>query len=68
MELLRTSDVALRLGVIAVYVRQLADAGKLPVLKTVGGFRLFRSEDVEKLRRQREERERANTTRTGNSK
>ncbi|MCI0485774.1 MAG: helix-turn-helix domain-containing protein [Blastocatellia bacterium] len=53
-DLLSTNDVSLRLGVSAVYVRKLADAGKLAAERTVGGQRIFRADDVESLRRERE--------------
>lgn len=52
--LLRTTDVAHRLGVSAVYVRQLADAGKLHAERTEGGYRIFKAEDVERLAVERE--------------
>jgi excisionase family DNA binding protein len=44
---MRTGDVAHFLNCSSVYVRQLADQGKIPSIKTVGGFRLFRHDDVE---------------------
>jgi MerR family copper efflux transcriptional regulator len=58
-KLLRTTDVAHRLGVSAVYVRQLADEGTLPAEKTEGGYRIFRAEDVERLAIERQQRKQA---------
>jgi excisionase family DNA binding protein len=49
MKLLRTTDVALKLGLSAAYIRQLADSGKLPVQRTEGGYRIFKDDDVERL-------------------
>ena len=56
IEYLRTSDVARLLGVSAVYVRQLERTGKLPAIKTAGGFRVFRAEDVQNLAEERKAR------------
>lgn len=52
--LLGTTDVALRIGVSAEYVRQLERSGRLPAEKTVSGQRIFKEDDVEKLLRERE--------------
>lgn len=49
MKLLSTTDVAQRLGYSAVYVRLLADRGKLPVQRTEGGYRIFKDEDIERF-------------------
>lgn len=53
---LTTGDVALRLKISAVYVRQLADEGKLQSVRTASGYRLFKIEDVEKMAAEREMR------------
>lgn len=58
-KLLRTTDVAHRLGISAVYVRQLADAGKLHAERTEGGYRIFKAEDVERLAAEREKQKQA---------
>ena len=55
-EWLRTGDVAFRLRISAVRVRQLADSNKLPATKTIGGYRLFNVKDVEKLAKERTKR------------
>jgi excisionase family DNA binding protein len=48
-ELMTPSEAARVLGLSADAVRSLSDGGRLPTLKTVGGRRLFRRGDVEKL-------------------
>jgi excisionase family DNA binding protein len=48
-EILTTGDVARRLDCSPDYVRQLVRAGRLPVLLTRSGQRLFFFEDVERL-------------------
>jgi excisionase family DNA binding protein len=48
-ELLTPSDAARVLGLSSDSVRALADAGKLPMLRTVSGRRLFRRGDVDRL-------------------
>jgi excisionase family DNA binding protein len=58
-KLLRTGDVALRLKVSPTYVRQLADTGLLKATKTVGGYRLFDADEVERLAVAREGRQKA---------
>jgi excisionase family DNA binding protein len=47
-------DVARALNVSTQRVRQLVDAGKLSAMRTPGGQRIFRREDVERLKAQRE--------------
>jgi excisionase family DNA binding protein len=47
--LLITFEVAARLGVSSARVRQLADAGKLPQVRTPSGHRFYRLADVERL-------------------
>lgn len=46
---LSTGDVARLLGVNIDTVARWANAGKLPCLRTPGGFRKFRPEDVDAL-------------------
>ena len=53
---LGSTDVALLLGCSPERVRQMEIEGKLRAEKTVGGRRIFRSDEVQKLA---EERERA---------
>jgi len=51
MELVETGVAAHRLGLSAIRVRQLADAGELRVaVRTARGRRLFDPRDVERLR------------------
>jgi excisionase family DNA binding protein len=45
-DFLVTHEVAQLAGVTPQAVRQWADAGRLPVLRTPGGLRLFRRADV----------------------
>jgi excisionase family DNA binding protein len=47
--LLTPADVGRILGLTPDAVRALNNKGRLPALKTVGGRRLFRRSDVEKL-------------------
>ena len=53
-EFLTVGDVAKRLGLSADSVRLYERTKRLPALKTIRGLRLFRSADVERLRRERE--------------
>lgn len=48
-ELMTPSDAAHILGLSSDTVRSLSDSGRLATLRTVGGRRLFRRGDVEKL-------------------
>jgi excisionase family DNA binding protein len=50
---LTTQRVAKELGLSEARVRQLANKGDLPAIRTDGGIRLFARADVEHLRRQR---------------
>lgn len=52
---LTTGDTAKTLGVSDERVRQLEREGKLTATRTAGGFRLFDSKQVERLRIQREQ-------------
>lgn len=51
--LLTIGDAARLLGLSTSRVRQLADGGALPVIKTASGVRLFHQRDVERLTAQR---------------
>ncbi len=50
---LSSADAARVLGVVPATVRQMERSGRLPARRTVGGMRLFRREDVERLARER---------------
>jgi excisionase family DNA binding protein len=50
------SDAAAALGLSAEAVRKLEQRGLLPAIRTAGGWRLFRYEDVERLRQFSERR------------
>jgi excisionase family DNA binding protein len=50
---LTVADVARRLGLVPATIRHIASRGKLPVVRTVGGIRLFRLSHVLELERQR---------------
>lgn len=52
-ELLTPSEAARLLGVSADTVRLIADKGRVPVLRTMSGRRLFRRADIELLAAQR---------------
>jgi len=56
MEVLQTKDVAQRLSCSRELVRLLAREGQLPSQVTPSGTRFYRSDDVERLRKQREEK------------
>ncbi len=49
VQLLSAADAARLLGVVPATVRQMERDGRLPAQRTVGGMRLFRREDVERL-------------------
>ena len=53
MDLFTSKDVAQLLGVGPDRVRQLADEGRLPFIRTASGWRVYRRADVEKLAAQR---------------
>jgi len=55
MRLLRTQEVAERLGLHPASVRRLAAQGEIPYVQA-GGWRLFEARAVEALRRKRAER------------
>jgi excisionase family DNA binding protein len=57
-QLLSTGDVARRLGVSSEFIRKLAREGKLAAMRTAGGQRIFRNEDVERLAADREKQKR----------
>jgi excisionase family DNA binding protein len=60
MELLASKDVSEILGVGPDRVRQLADEGRLPYVRTKSGWRVYRKEDVERLAAERDAWEAAN--------
>ena len=47
MQKLLTGEVATRLGLSAVRIRQLADAKRIPCERTVSGVRLFDQRDID---------------------
>lgn len=53
-EVLSVSEAARDLDVSSQTVRSLADKGVLPVMRTRGGQRFFKSEDVERVRQERQ--------------
>ncbi|HXE73652.1 MAG TPA: helix-turn-helix domain-containing protein [Candidatus Nitrosotenuis sp.] len=53
-KLLAPKDAAAMLGVTTARVQQLAREGKLPEIRDSAGRRLFRLEDVERLKHERE--------------
>jgi excisionase family DNA binding protein len=57
-ELMTPTEAAHLLGLSADSVRSLSDAGRLPTLRTVGGRRLFRRGDVERLAAARQKSQR----------
>ena len=54
-ELFTASSAARILEASAASVRGWADAGLLPVIRTIEGVRLFKREDLEAFRRMREQ-------------
>lgn len=57
-ELLSIGDAARLLDVSTSAVKQWSQTGKLPTMRTAGGIRLFRREDVERVAHERRERRR----------
>lgn len=53
-EVLTVSEAAREIARSAQNVRDLADSGKLPAMRTVGGQRIFRRVDVEQFRLERD--------------
>lgn len=51
--LLTTGDVARILGISAEAVRAISRRGKIEMQRTVGGFRLYRKVDVDRLAKER---------------
>jgi excisionase family DNA binding protein len=54
VEVLSVSEAARRLKVSAQTVRDWADRGKLPVMRTAGGQRIFQRDDIERARQERQ--------------
>jgi excisionase family DNA binding protein len=52
-EVLTVSEAARELDIAAQTVREWADRGKLPAMRTGGGQRIFQRADVERLRQER---------------
>lgn len=52
--LMSTHDAAKMLDVSPQYVRKLEETGKISAMRTVGGYRIFKAEDVERLAAKRE--------------
>ena len=52
-EVLTVSEAARELDVAAQTIREWADRGKLPAIRTSGGQRLFQRADVERVRQER---------------
>lgn len=48
-QLMTAADAAKVLGVVPNSVRRMTDTGELPSIRTVGGFRLIKQSDVERL-------------------
>lgn len=55
-DLLAPGDAAKVLGLSTDQVRVLSDDGTLPTLRTIGGRRLFKRQDVDALARERAEK------------
>lgn len=51
-EYMRPEEAAAVLGVSAKTVSRWASEGRLPAIRTIGGHRRFRRDDVEALRRE----------------
>lgn len=54
--LLGSADTARELGVSETYIRELANSGRLPCIRTRGGHRFFRLDDVRGFQRERARR------------
>ena len=54
VEVLSVSEAARRLKVSAQTVRDWADRGKLPAMRTAGGQRIFQRDDIERARQERQ--------------
>jgi excisionase family DNA binding protein len=52
-KLMSTHDVAKRLDVSPQYVRKLEEMGRLQAERTEGGYRIFKSSDVDRLAQER---------------
>jgi excisionase family DNA binding protein len=53
-QLLSTGDAARRLDVSSEFIRKLERSGRLVAMRTAGGKRIFKSEDVERLAAERD--------------
>lgn len=54
MDLLTVGQVSRELGVSAETIREYARRGILPAMRNYLGWRLFKTQDVERLKRERE--------------
>jgi excisionase family DNA binding protein len=54
-----THDAAKLLDVSPQYLRKLEETGKISAMRTVGGYRIFKAEDVERLAAERERQKQA---------
>jgi len=54
-----THDAAKRLDMSPQYLRKLEETGKISAMRTVGGYRIFNAEDVERLAAERERQKQA---------
>jgi excisionase family DNA binding protein len=52
-EILTISEAARELHIAVQTARDWSDAGKLPAVRTAGGMRLFRREDVDRVKADR---------------
>ena len=50
MEILTIGEAARELHIAVETARDWSDSGKLPVLRTAGGMRLFRREDIDRAK------------------
>ncbi len=56
-QFLSTGDAARRLNVSSEFIRKLERSGKLVAMRTAGGQRIFRAEDIEFLASEREKQQ-----------
>jgi excisionase family DNA binding protein len=63
--LMTAADAAKVLGVVPNSVRRMTDTGELPSIRTVGGFRLIKQSDVERLAAARAESTDTRVTKPG---
>jgi excisionase family DNA binding protein len=68
--ILSTGDAARRLNVSSEFIRKLERSGKLAAMRTAGGQRIFKAEDIEFLasKREKQRSEKPNRANTGKGK